>query len=97
MRVTKCVYIINMKEYLKNYPTVPESILLFIFTTTIIGFSSHGIRNFLLNVLKIVTVSLFISFVLYIFAGLYKENSKYNIPFMFFWAAISLALTIGQF
>ena len=86
-----------MKDYLKKHPIFPHSILLFIATITMIGFSAEGIRNFLVNVLKLGTVSFLLTFILYIFAGVGEKNSKCNIPIMFFWATIYLALTIGNF
>jgi hypothetical protein len=87
---------IKMREYLKNHPTVFTSTSLFIFTTIMIGYSSHGIRIFLQNYFKTVAVSLFLTLVLYGISGLNK-NSKYNIPFIFFWASIFFALTVGSF
>lgn len=87
---------IKMREFIKNHPTVLESISLFIFTTVMIGYRSHGLRNFLQNVFQTVAISLFLTLVLYGISGINK-NSKYNIPFMFFWASIFCALTIGSF
>jgi len=80
--------ITEIKEYLENHPTVAQSIIVFIFTAIMIGFSSHGLRNFLLNIVELIMVSSFITFILYAFAGFFEKTSKYNVPFIFLWASI---------
>ncbi len=82
-----------MKEYLKNHSNIFKSVLLFILTTIMIGFSSNGIRIFFLNILQIGAVSFCLNFALFIVFRLDKEN----IPVVFLWSVIFFALTIGSF
>ncbi len=76
----------------QNSYIIPSTIVL-LFTVAMIGSSSHSMRNFFLNFFQIAITALFVTMVLVILLGL-KEDSKF--PFLFFYSAIVLSITIGS-
>ncbi len=86
-----------MKQFLKNNLITIESILIFIGIIIMLGFSSHGIREFFINILEIGIISFVLSFILISFIGSNEEKDSHKIPIIFFWSAMALALTIGHF
>jgi hypothetical protein len=85
-----------LKKKFKKDSFLFPSIIIFVFTFLMIGFSSDSIRYFFLNVIQITLVALLATIILNVFVEPFEEEDKDKFPAILFWAVIAFMLTLGK-